>query len=182
MPTDSILETAAPPVAYTNCEAPTAPSNLQQQAKRLQELVERAGQLRDSSARTLVQDCLQAVLGFYGDGLARVLQVVQETGPAGETVRERLLTDPAVAGLLIIHGLHPVDLETRLRGALDKVRPYLERHGGNVELLSLKGEFARLRLQGHCKTCPSSAVTLELAVRKALEEACPDLTGFEVVP
>ncbi len=182
MPTDSVLKSAAPQTAYTGCEAPTALSELQQPAKRLQELVERSGQLRDPAARTLVQDCLQAVLAFYGHGLARVLQVVQTAGPAGETVRERLLQDPAVAGLLIIHGLHPVELETRLRGALDKVRPYLERHGGNVELLSLKGEFARLRLQGHCKTCPSSAVTLELAVRRALEEACPDLTGFEVVP
>ncbi len=37
-----------------------------------------------------------------------------------------------------------------------------------------------MRLEGHCKTCPSSAVTLELAVRQAIEEACPDLQGFDV--
>jgi Fe-S cluster biogenesis protein NfuA len=72
-------------------------------------------------------------------------------------------------------------LEKRLRGALEKVRPYMQSHGGNIELLSLEDDVARIRLQGTCKTCPSSAVTLELAVRRAVEEACPDLLGFEVV-
>jgi Fe-S cluster biogenesis protein NfuA/nitrite reductase/ring-hydroxylating ferredoxin subunit len=91
-----------------------------------------------------------------------------------------LLHDNVVRGLLLIHGLFPDDLATRLREALAKVRPYMESHGGNVELLSLENDFARLRLQGSCKTCPSSAVTLELAVRQAIEEACPDLAGFEV--
>jgi Fe-S cluster biogenesis protein NfuA/nitrite reductase/ring-hydroxylating ferredoxin subunit len=56
----------------------------------------------------------------------------------------------------------------------------MQSHGGNVELLGLENDFARLRLDGACKTCPSSAVTLELAVRHAIEEACPDLIGFEV--
>ena len=56
----------------------------------------------------------------------------------------------------------------------------MESHGGNVELISLENDYAKLRLQGHCKTCPSSTVTLELAVRAAIEEACPDLAGFEV--
>jgi Fe-S cluster biogenesis protein NfuA len=88
-----------------------------------------------------------------------------------------IIQDPQFAGLLIIHGLHPLDLETRLLRALDKVRPYMESHAGTVEFLGLRDGVARLRLKGTCKSCPSSKVTLELAVRKAIEEACPDLTG-----
>jgi Fe-S cluster biogenesis protein NfuA len=84
--------------------------------------------------------------------------------------------------LLLIHGLHPVSLEDRLLGALDKIRPYLQSHGGNVELLGFQNDVARLRLQGTCKTCPSSSLTLELAVRQVIEESCPDLAGFEVEP
>ena len=91
-----------------------------------------------------------------------------------------MINDGAVRGLLLIHNLHPVSLETRLLEALDKIRPYMESHGGNVELLSLDNDVAKLRLQGHCKSCPSSAVTMELAIRSAIEEACPDLMGFEV--
>jgi Fe-S cluster biogenesis protein NfuA len=106
--------------------------------------------------------------------------MVDELGAPGQELLRRLADDPCIKGLLLIHGLHPLDLATRLRQALDKVRPYLQSHGGNVELLSLANGFARLRLRGACKTCPSSSVTLELAVRKALEEDCPDLLGFNV--
>ena len=153
---------------------------LLQQGRKLQQLVEQAGELRDPVARALMHECLQALLSYYGEGLARALQVVQGCGPAGEHVYAQLVEDPAVRGLLLIHGLHPVDLPTRLNQAIAKVRPYMESHGGNVQLLSLENDFARFRLQGACKTCPSSSITMELALRRAIEEACPDLMGFEV--
>lgn len=151
-----------------------------QQSRKLQQLVQHAEELHDPVARALVHECLHSLLSFYGDGLARVLQVVQGCGPAGEYVFAQLIDDPAIRGLLLIHGLHPVDLPTRLNQAIEKVRPYMESHGGNVELLGLENDVARLRLQGACKTCPSSSITMELALRRAIEEACPDLMGFEV--
>ncbi len=174
----------APP-AFTECVSETGGATPgqepRQMAKRLQELIEQIEQQPDPAARALLQECLQSLLAFYGDGLGRILQHLQGAGAAGEQMLARLLQDPAICGLLLIHGLHPVDLETRLRGAFEKVRPYMQSHGGNLELLSLENDFARIRLQGTCKTCPASTVTLELAVRHALEEACPDLLGFEVV-
>ena len=85
-----------------------------------------------------------------------------------------------MATLLLIHDLHPVPLEERVREALEQVRPYMESHGGNVELLSLEDGVARLRLEGSCSDCSASAVTLELAIKQALEEAAPDLEGLEV--
>lgn len=147
--------------------------------RRLQELLARAERIPNESARALVYESLQSLLAFYGDGLGQLLKLVKES-PSGNDVLERLAADPLVSGVLLIHGLHPVALETRLHAALDKLRPYFKSHGGNVELVSLENDFARLRLQGTCKTCPSSSVTLELAVRRALEEACPDLAGFAV--
>jgi Fe-S cluster biogenesis protein NfuA/nitrite reductase/ring-hydroxylating ferredoxin subunit len=150
------------------------------QGQRIQELTERIEALPDPAARALMQECMQTVLGFYGHGLERILEVVHDAEMAGRPAFGALVDDPAVRGLLLIHGLHPLDLETRLRQALDKVRPYMESHGGNVELVSLENDYARLRLEGHCKTCPSSTVTLDLAVRQAIEDACPDLLGFEV--
>ena len=64
--------------------------------------------------------------------------------------------------------------------ALDSVRPYMESHGGDVELLGIEDGVARMRLVGHCKSCPASEATLELAIKKALEETAPDLEGLEV--
>lgn len=151
-----------------------------QEGRKLQQLVQQAEQLRDPVARALVHECLHSLLDFYGNGLERALHVVKGCGPAGEHVYAKLVDDPVVRGLLLIHGLHPVDLPNRLNQAIEKVRPYMESHGGNVQLLSLQNDRARFRLEGACKTCPSSSITLELALRRALEEMCPDLMGFEV--
>lgn len=154
--------------------------NVNQRGKRIQALVERVDRAADAEARELLQECLHSLLALYGDGLARVMQLVARAGVEGEKLRETLLRDKLVSGLLLIHGLHPISLEARLRGALEQIRPYLQSHGGNVELISLKNDIATLQLQGTCRSCPSSSATLELAVRQVIEEACPDLAGFEV--
>lgn len=167
------------PHATTGNSADPA-AGMNREGKRIQEIVEQIEAMPNPAARALMQECMESVLSFYGDGIARILEVVKRSGIGGQKAYDDLLHDNVVSGLLLIHGLHPHDLATRLRAALDKVRPYMESHGGNVELLSLENDFARLRLQGSCKTCPSSAVTLELAVRHAIEAACPDLAGFAV--
>jgi Fe-S cluster biogenesis protein NfuA/nitrite reductase/ring-hydroxylating ferredoxin subunit len=150
------------------------------EGKRIQEWVEKIQELPDVEARGMLEECLGSVLSFYGHGLERILHLLKEQGAAGAKVHEALLADAGVTGLLLIHGLHPVSMEKRLATALDKVRPYMQSHGGDVALISLEDDHAVLRLEGHCKTCPSSTVTLELAVRTAIEEACPDLAGYEV--
>jgi Fe-S cluster biogenesis protein NfuA/nitrite reductase/ring-hydroxylating ferredoxin subunit len=142
--------------------------------------VEKIEALPDGEARQMLGETLETVLRFYGHGLQQILNLLKLQAPEGEKALEALVADPGISALLLIHGLHPVPLAERLQQALDKVRPYMESHGGNVELVALEDEHARLRLRGHCETCPSSTVTLELAVRAALEEACPDLAGFEV--
>src|SRR4051795_9537844 len=87
--------------------------------------------------------------------------------------------DELAAPLLLLHGLHPVPLEARVRGALDEVRPYLESHGGNVELLGVEEAVVRLRMEGSCSGCPSSTVTLKLAIEDAIHKAAPDIDGIE---
>ena len=94
--------------------------------------------------------------------------------------RERLADDGVVASLMLIHGLYPVALEERVAEALDSVRPYMESHGGDVELLGIEDGVARIRLEGSCDGCPASSSTLELAIKQALDEAAPDLEGLVV--
>jgi Fe-S cluster biogenesis protein NfuA/nitrite reductase/ring-hydroxylating ferredoxin subunit len=93
-----------------------------------------------------------------------------------------LVADDLVASLMLIHGLHPQDVRTRVESALESVRPYLGTHGGDVELLDVSGDgVVRLRLLGSCDGCPSSSATLELAVESAVEAAAPEVTEIEVV-
>jgi len=156
------------------------PDDLLREGRRIQQLVAEIEAFPDHDARALLGQTLETVLRFYGHGLQQILNLLKIQAPEGKKALQALAADPGVSALLLIHGLHPVPLADRLQQALDKVRPYMESHGGNVELVALEDEHARLRLRGHCETCPSSTVTLELAVRAALEEACPDLLGFEV--
>jgi Fe-S cluster biogenesis protein NfuA/nitrite reductase/ring-hydroxylating ferredoxin subunit len=184
----ALNEAAAPPGPVNGSQtAPrygppgSAPSeDAKQRSQNIQRLIEQATTFPDPAARELLLQCLQGVLALYGDGLARILQLLDNAGADAAQARQALLRDKLVRSLLLVHGLHPDNLATRLGAALDKIRPYLQSHGGNVELISLERDIARLRLQGTCKTCPSSSATLELAVRQSVEEACPDLMGFEV--
>jgi Fe-S cluster biogenesis protein NfuA/nitrite reductase/ring-hydroxylating ferredoxin subunit len=148
--------------------------------RRVEELVERLDAIDDLAARETAERLLGAMMELYGEGLERILRALDGGGPAAAGVREAVVGDGVVASLLLIHGLYPIDLETRVRGALDEVRPYMRSHGGDVELVSLGDGVVRLRLEGSCDGCPSSAQTLELAIRRALEEAAPDLEGIEV--
>jgi Fe-S cluster biogenesis protein NfuA len=115
-----------------------------------------------------------ALMDLYGEGLERIMAAVDD-----ET-RARLADDGVIGSLLLMHGLHPVGLEPRVREALDSVRPYMESHGGAVELVGLEDGVATIRLEGHCRGCSASASTLELGIRQALENTAPDLLGLEV--
>jgi Fe-S cluster biogenesis protein NfuA/nitrite reductase/ring-hydroxylating ferredoxin subunit len=89
--------------------------------------------------------------------------------------------DTVVSHLLLLHGLHPLPIEARVHQALEKVRPYMESHGGNVELVSVDDGVVRVRLQGTCGTCPASSITLKLAVEDAIHESAPDVIAVEEV-
>lgn len=121
------------------------------------------------------QQLVREVVGLYGAGLERIVRA----GDAG--FAERLAADDLVASLLLVHGLHPHDAHRRVSDALDRVRPYLGSHGGDVDLLEIDGDTVRLAFRGSCKSCPSSAVTLELAVQDAVRAAAPEVSSIEVV-
>jgi Fe-S cluster biogenesis protein NfuA/nitrite reductase/ring-hydroxylating ferredoxin subunit len=147
---------------------------------RVQELTEALEALPEGHAKDVAEDLIGAIMELYGDGLRRVVGALQEAGPAGQEIHGQLVEDGVVASLLLIHDLFPIDLEARVREALATVRPYMESHGGDIEFLGIDDGVARLRLEGHCKGCPASAATLELAIKEAIEEAAPDLAGLEV--
>ena len=135
---------------------------------RIDELLDELETL-EPRARDTATELVQELLAMHGDGLARI----------AARCAELPVDDELVAHLLLLHGLHPVPLERRVQGALEEVRPYLAAHGGGVELLGVEEGVVRLRLQGACNGCPSSAVTLKLAVEEAIERAAPDIERIE---
>jgi Fe-S cluster biogenesis protein NfuA/nitrite reductase/ring-hydroxylating ferredoxin subunit len=144
----------------------------------IERLLEEVEGLPDATARRAATDLATALLDLYGEGLAHVVEVVAERDRDGE-LAAALAGDELVSHLLLLHGLHPEPVAARVRRALVEVRPYLESHGGDVELLGIEEGVVRLRLSGSCKGCPSSAATLQLAIEDAIRRAAPDVDRVE---
>jgi Fe-S cluster biogenesis protein NfuA/nitrite reductase/ring-hydroxylating ferredoxin subunit len=153
---------------------------LQQRLARIEELVGELQKLPDPAARAAVEEVISTVLELHGAALARLLELVGERGEDGDSLLSTLAGDELVRDVLLLHGLHPVDLRTRVENALESVRPYMRSHGGGVELVGVADDVVRIRLEGHCQGCPSSTMTLKLAVEKAIYEAAPDVQAIEV--
>ncbi len=133
-------------------------------------------------AREGAEALVQTIVALYGAGLERILDIVHEAaGERSEAIFEQLAADRFVESLLCLHGLHPVALEERVQAALDSVRPYLESHEGGVEIAGIEEGVVRLRLQGSCDGCPSSAATVKLAVEKAILERVPEIHEVEAL-
>ena len=130
-----------------------------------------------AAARERAEELVRLTADLYGAGLERILDIVYDGGGLGDEVLAALAADDLVASLLLVHGLHPYDVAQRVEQALDSVRPYLGSHGGDVELVGVSDEgVVRLRMLGSCDGCPSSSVTLTLAVESAIEAAAPEVS------
>lgn len=141
--------------------------------ERIDTLVDSFG-VGGTAARERAERLIREVVDLYGEGLTRIVRM------SDAAMLDHLVHDDLVASLLLVHDIHPDDAPTRIRTALDGVRPYLGSHGGDVELIDVVDGVVKLRLTGSCKSCPSSSVTLELAVTDAVQAAAPETTGLEV--
>lgn len=146
---------------------------------KIERLLEELGSVVDLEVRTKIEQLMNTAVELYGATLERMLEIVFEA-PDGERLIDQLAQDDLVASMLILHDLHPHDLPTRIESALASVRPYLGSHKGDVEYLGMSEDgVVHLRLKGSCEGCPSSTVTLRMAIEKAIYEAAPEVTSIE---
>lgn len=161
-------------------EEVSEPTDPRATGERIEQLLE-ASSAAGPVARERAEELVRVVVELYGAGLERLLEIAYDAGALTDELLDRLADDELVASLMLVHGLHPHDVHTRVERALEKVRPYLGSHGGDVELLEVtEADVVRLRMLGSCDGCASSAVTLQLAVEGAIAELAPEVVGIEV--
>jgi Fe-S cluster biogenesis protein NfuA len=161
-------------------ETPNA-REFEKQLSRIEELIGAIDQMPDGKMREQTRELVRTLLDLHAAGLERALNVIYETDANGAAMIDKLAEDDLVSKLLLVHGLHPLDLETRVRNALESVKPRLGLHGGSVELIGVTPDGGiKLRLEGNCHGCPSSRVTLKSSIEEAIYAAAPDVTAMEV--
>ena len=144
------------------------------QTERVEKLAARLESAGDPEIRATALDLVQSVVELHGAALQRLVDTLMQT-PEGELALSHALENDLVSSMLLLHNLHPDDMETRVLRGIEKARPYLKSHGGDVELAGVRDGIVHLRLHGTCGSCPSSSITLKNAVEDALFEVAPDI-------
>ena len=155
--------------------------------QRIGSLVQEIESIADPAVRAITKTLMQSLMDLHGAAIEKALDIVADAGEPGMTIIDRLGRDPLVASVLILYGLHPEDLETRIVKAVDKVRPQLRKQGCEVELVNVNNGAIRLRVETGSHTCGSTAKTLQATLEGTMYDAAPDLTslvieGFEEKP
>ncbi len=155
-------------------------SEIQRRVNGIEESLQAVEAIPDESMRARVLELVRHLMDLHGAGLYRMMEIASESGEAGVALIDTYSRDELVSHLLLLYGLHPSDLETRVVQALERVRPYLQSHGGNVDLLGIDDGSVRLRLRGSCNGCSSSTLTLKSTIEAAIYDAAPDVNGIVV--
>ena len=125
-----------------------------------------------------VDELLRTVLDLYGRGLARVVEIASGAASA-EELRAKLAADPLLTGLLVLHGIHPLDTRTRIERVLDHVRESLGPDALAPAFVSLDGDSVlRLRLEGKGPRHASTVAAVQGAIERAIAETAPEVASI----
>jgi Fe-S cluster biogenesis protein NfuA len=149
----------------------------QQRIQRIEELIRKFEDSADPNTRADARLLVQAIMEFHGAAVDRMMEIIVEDAATPDNeppVFASFARDELVSSLLLLYGLHPVDLETRVAHALDKVRPILRAQSGNVHLLRIEGGDVHLKFEG------KAAAHLKNAIEEEIHKAAADVTAIHI--
>jgi Fe-S cluster biogenesis protein NfuA len=152
----------------------------QQRVQRIGALVQEIDAIADPAVRASTTQLVQLIMEFHGTGLDRTLEILANAGGPGMEMIEQLGRDPMVSSLLVLYGLHPDSLETRVTKAVERLQPKMRKDGASVELVSIEDGAVRIRVTPGEHACGSTSKTLQTLVEDAIYEVAPDLASLSV--
>jgi Fe-S cluster biogenesis protein NfuA len=152
--------------------------------ERVEALLAGLGSQAGPQVAATAEELVSCLVELYGAGLAEMVRIIGEDAEAGPRLMARLAADPLVESLLLLHDLHPLPVEDRVRRAIETVMPQLGAHAGQAALAGLDEAgviLIRLELSAHGRQAHARQVqeTLEQAVTAAAPEAAG--VSFDVV-
>jgi Fe-S cluster biogenesis protein NfuA len=152
----------------------------QERVHKIGGLVQQLEDIADPVVRSRVKELVQLLMDMHCTGLERMLEIIFQAGDHGARIIDELGRDSLVSSLLVLYGLHPEDLQTRVERKLDEIRPKLRKVGAEVHLITAADGVIHLQvtLQGH--VCGSTTKTLQAAIEEAIYEAAPDLKSLTI--
>ena len=152
----------------------------QQQLQEIVGLVHDLETIADPASRGSAQKLVQLLMDLHAKAFERSLEIIFGSARGGSQLIDELGDDPLVGSLLVLYGLHPEDLRTRVERKLEQTRAKLHKMGAEVTLLAVEEGNVRVhaKVEGH--VCGSTKQSVRAAVEAALYEAAPDLTSLSL--
>lgn len=151
----------------------------QRRLQSIERLLSEIDEAADPNVRAAVRELVQLVMDVHGAGIERMLELIR-SADIDERLVQKVGRDELASNLLVLHGLHPLDLATRIGQALEKAGSRLRHHDGSVELLSVRDGAVRLRLHANGHGCGSNPQALKEIVEGAVYEHAPDVTTLVI--
>jgi Fe-S cluster biogenesis protein NfuA len=162
-------------------ETMTLDTAIQQHMQRIGEIVEQLESNADPSTRAMAKDLVEALMAMHGAALQQILELAADAGEPGETFIRKCGRDDLISSVLLLYGLHPENLRSRVTYALEKTRNALRAQSASAELLSVSDDGAvTVRLEVKSTGCGSSAASVKATLEAALYNAAPDAMSIVI--
>ena len=129
----------------------------------------------DETPRAATEAYRRSIESLNAEAFRRLVRALKND-PAALAAMKSAVADEVVYAVLRRHEIVKPSLAERIEKALESVRPMLASHGGDVELIKVTPPAIELRFTGACDGCPASALTFHAGVKKAVQDACPEIS------
>ena len=150
----------------------------EQKVRRIGGLVHELESITDPAARASARELMQLLLDLHAQGIDRMLDIVAQDQEHGQPIIDNFGEDPLVSSLLILYGLHPLDLEGRVSRAVENIRSKVFKSGGEIRSFSVNDGVVRVHVQVSGHGCGSTTGTLRTLIEDAMYEAAPDMSSL----
>ena len=137
-------------------------------------------EITDSKAQSSARELIQLVMELHCAGLEKMMEIIFAQGAAGAEIIDQLGRDRMVSSLLVLHGLHPEDVATRVSRAVELIAAKLRKQEVEVQLLSADEKTVRVGAQTNAHACGSTAATVRAEIEDAIYEAAPEVESLVI--